>query len=73
MEKLASSSENNLPSFGSMRILEYIACNISFYQCDKYTCLDIHTRAGVLVVEKDHGSGVNDQNRLVRLLLGSQP
>ena len=32
--------------------------------------LGIHTRAGILVVEKDHGSGANDPNRLVRLLLG---
>ena len=53
-----------------MCILQYIACSICSYQCDKYTCLDIHPRAGVLVVEKDHGSGANDPNRLVRLLLG---
>ena len=44
--------ENNLPSFGSMCILQYIACSICSYQCDKYTCLDIHIRAGVLVIEK---------------------
>ena len=53
-----------------MRILQYIACSICSYLCDKYTCLDIWIRAGVLVVEKDHGSGANDPNWLVRLLLG---
>ena len=53
-----------------MCILQYIACSICSYQCDKCTSLDMWIRAGVLVVEKDHGSGANDPNRLVRLLLG---
>ena len=36
-----------------MRTLQYIACSICSYQCDKYTSLDMWVRAGVLVVEKD--------------------
>ena len=52
-QRISRRGENNLPSFGSMCILQYIACSICSYQCDKYTCLDIHIRAGVLVVEKD--------------------
>ena len=62
--------ENNLPSFGSMRILQYIACSICSYQCDKYTCFGYTYSCRRSGCRKDHGSGANDPNRLVRLLLG---
>ena len=45
--------EDNLLPLDTMCILQYIACSICSYQCDKCTSLDMWIRAGVLVVEKD--------------------
>ncbi len=59
IKRISRRGENNLLPLDTMCVLQYIACSICSYQCDKYTHLDMWIRAGVLVVEKDQRTCYN--------------